>query len=253
MMAATLGCLLASAAAYASSLDFAPTTFRVFAADGTTVIGTTRFTFNGDDGGLELIGSESHYNNGSYDHEEDRLQPPKKAGGLPTQLSFNHHFFHADGSPDRTINADFVTGKAACTTYIGGRPDVKTATITFPKDTYAGGSVTIPLRSGFMESPAKPVIFHYFTCMPGPRLVGIRALPSPPSPWNHYPGRIVQVQLQPDFGWLSSAVAAFLPNIRAWLDPAQRWNVVGVETTRYYKGITTLLVAEQPRAVSSSR
>jgi len=110
--------------------------------------------------------------------------------------------------------------------------------------------VVLPLRNGLMASPSKPIIFHYFTCVPGPRVVSVRALPNPASAWKYFPGRIVQVDLQPDFGLLSSVIAAFLPNIRAWFDPSRQWFVVGVQTARYYRGTKTLMVAPSATAAA---
>jgi hypothetical protein len=226
--------------------DFVPPRFTILAIDGSTVIGSSRFKVANEPGGVQLVSSESQFNDGDCDREVDRLVSADRGGGLPRQVSFSHHFYHADDSPDRSISADFLSGKAVCTTYESGHTKVRSATIDFPRDTYAGGSVIIPPRSGLMTSLSKPIAFHYFTCMPGPRVVSVRALPSAPSPWKHYPGRVVQVDLQPDFGWISSVIAAFLPNIRAWFDPARQWFVAGVETARYYRGTKTLLVAEQP-------
>ena len=114
------------------------------------------------------------YLNGDYDREEDHLIPGPGGGPL-RQVSFAHRFFHRDGTPDRSSQANFLTGAASCTINENGRPSVHTADFRFGADTYAGAPVVIPLRDALLTQTARVIEFHYFTCVPGPRLVSVRA------------------------------------------------------------------------------
>lgn len=242
--------MLASAGR-AAPPDFAPGTFKVLTPDTSTVIGQAYFDVTQEGGGAATVRSNARYNDGETDNEVDRMAAPIK-GGLPRQLSFVHDFFNPDGSPDRSDKADLITGQASCTINQGGRADVQSAKLVFPADTYAGAPVMIPLRDALMVKVARPVSFHYFTCLPGPRIVAITAKVGPLAPWKYGKQPAVQVDLLPDFGWLNPVITPFLPAVRAWFDPARSWYVVGIESARYYRGAKIVMVGVIPPATSSS-
>jgi hypothetical protein len=251
-LAAVAVIMMTSIVARAEAPDFAPATFKVLTPNTSTVIGQAHFDVTEEGGGAVIVRSNARYTNGETDNEEDRLAAAVK-GGLPRQLSFIHEFFKADGSPDRTDKANLLTGQASCTINLGGVPDVQSAKLVFPADTYAGAPVMIPLRDELMAKVARRVTFHYFTCVPGPRVVSITAQVGPPAPWKYVKGvSTVQVDLQPDFGWLNPIIAPFLPAVRAWFDPTRQWYVVGIESARYYRGAKILMVGEIPPTVSSA-
>ena len=249
LLAAAVLMMIGSVAS-AAAPDFAPGTFKVLTPNTSTVIGQAHFDVTEDGGGAVTVRSDARYTNGETDNEVDRLAAPVK-GGLPRELSFVHEFFNPDGSVDRTDKADLITGQASCTINLGGVPDVQSAKLVFPADTYAGAPVMIPLRDALMAKLGRQLSFHYFTCVPGPRVVSITAQVGPPAPWKYIKGgSTVQVDLQPDFGWLNPVIAPFLPAVRAWFDPSKQWYVVGIESARYYRGAKILMVGEIPPAAS---
>jgi hypothetical protein len=251
-VAATALMTIASVAR-AAAPDFAPGTFKVLTPNTSTVIGQAHFDVTDEGGGAVTVRSDARYTSGETDNEEDRLAAPVK-GGLPRQLTFVHEFFNPDGSPDRDDKADLLTGQASCTVNQGGHADVQSAKLVFPADTYAGAPVMIPLRDALMAKVARPVRFHYFTCVPGPRVVSITAQVGSPAQWKYLKGSsTIQVDLQPDFGWLNPVIAPFLPAVRAWFDPSRQWYLVGIESARYYRGAKILMVGEIPPAGSSPR
>jgi hypothetical protein len=244
LTAATAASFIFAAVARAAVADIAPTTFQVLDPSTSKVIGQVRFTVTQQPRGAETVRSEAHYRNGDYDSEEDHLIPG--AGGGPLkQISFSHSFFRPNGSPDRSSQANFVTGQASCTTMVNGLATVKSADFQFGTDTYAGAPVVIPLRHALMAQ-AQSMEFHYFTCVPDPRVVSVVAQPDPPAPWQYAHGAVVKVDLQPDFGWLNDIIAPFLPSVGAWFDPSRQWFLVGVESARYYRGPKILMVDDPP-------
>ncbi|HUN56935.1 MAG TPA: hypothetical protein VMU41_02380 [Candidatus Binataceae bacterium] len=248
--AATAMLTLASANS-AAATEFGPATFKILSPETSTLIGQVHFQVNElADGGL-TVRSNARYTNGDTDNEEDRLAAPVK-GGLPRQLTFSHDFFNPDGSLDRTNKADFVTGQATCTIYEDGQADVHSAKLDFPPDTYAGAPVVLPLRGALIGKVNLPIRFHYFTCVPSPRVVSVSAQVGTPAPWKYIEGDTVQVAIKPDFGWLNTVIAPFLPAVRAWFDPSRQWYLVGVESARYYRGPKILMVGDlAPTAASS--
>jgi hypothetical protein len=246
--ATTLFCSVALCQAAAP--DFAPATFKVLTPGTSTVIGQAHFNVTEEEGGALIVGSDARYTSGETDSEEDRLEAPVK-GGLPHQISFSHDFFAADGSPDRADKANMVTGQASCTITQNGHDDVQRAKLVFPADTYAGAPVMIPLRDALMAKVTRTVRFHYFTCVPGPRVVTVTAQVGPPAAWKYGQGRTVQVDIQPDFGWLNAVIAPFLPAVRAWFDPSRQWYLVGVESARYYRGAKILMVGQPPTVAAA--
>ena len=89
---------------------------------------------------------------------------------------------------------------------------------------------------------AESVTFHDFNCIPGPQLLKVTASSSPPAPWTYYPGELVRVNVEPDFGWINVVISPFLPRIQAWFDPREGWFFVGGESSRYYKGLKYMMV-----------
>ncbi|HEX4211123.1 MAG TPA: hypothetical protein VHY56_12055, partial [Candidatus Binataceae bacterium] len=234
----------------AATVDFAPATFKVFTPDTSTVIGQAHFHVTEHKDGALLVRSNARYTNGDTDNEEDLLAAPLK-GGLPRQLRFSHDFFNADGSPDRSDKADLVTGQASCTTNEAGHASVTSAKLDFPPDTYAGAPVVMPVRDALMAKVKRAIKFHYFTCVPGPRIVSVTAQVGPLAPWQYVQERTIQVDLQPDFGWLNVIIAPFLPAVRAWFDPSRSWYLVGVQSARYYRGPKILMVGDVAHVASS--
>lgn len=69
----------------------------------------------------------------------------------------------------------------------------------------------------------------------------VKAYPQPLSEWAHFPGKVVRVDIKPDFGWLNVVAALFVREIRAWFSPSDDWRFVGGTFTRFYKGPVIIL------------
>jgi hypothetical protein len=115
-------------------------------------------------------------------------------------------------------------------------PDVRETTLEVPADTYAG-SAQLTFVVGRLRGAAVKIRFHSFNCIPDPRIIAIKATPlSGLVPWSMYPGKLVKIEMTPDFGWLNIFIAPFIPRIYGWFDPADRFQFVGGQFDRYYKG-----------------
>ena len=226
---------------WAGEIDFAPTTFRILDPATGKLIGNVSFRISRSADGAVHVKSDALYLDGDFDSEQDYLVPGD--GGLLQQVSFSHSFYHPDGTPDRSSQANFRTGHASCTTNLNGQAKIESADFRFGNDTYAGAPIVIPLRDALMSNAGQKLEFHYFTCLPGPRVVSVRALPYPPARWSYAQVPVVKVDLQPDFGWINAIIAPFLPDVAAWFEPSRQWYLAGVTSARYYKGANILMVA----------
>jgi hypothetical protein len=243
---AALCCLLAPANLIAGPLEFPPVAdFNILSPDGLQSIGHTHFTLTNDAPGFELIYIESHYANGEYDIERNLIED-RGARELPVLADYDHRFFAPGGVLTREDSANFRSGKAACTVLVGGAEEVKSATLDLPKDTYAGSALIIPLQNHLSADSKAPIEFHDLACAPGPRIFKVQAAASALQRWTHYPGKTLEVEITPAFGWLDVVIAPFVPKIRAWFNPADDWNFVGGQFTRYYKGPQILLARVPP-------
>ena len=238
-----LGALSGSATVTAASLDFPPVDFNLLSADGSVVIGRAHFTMAARSSGRALVQGKYQYTNGEYDIDEDWLAIRPDAH-LPTLLSYRHAFFHADGSLDRVNEADLKSGRASCSIYVNGEAKTLNAKLTFPADTYAGPSVTLPIRNFIRRGSTESAEFRDFTCAPGPKIYLVNASIERSAQWTLYPGKLVQVDIKPEFGLLDLLVAPFLPKIRLWFDPAKDFELVGVESSRYYRGLNFIMVRQ---------
>jgi hypothetical protein len=96
------------------------------------------------------------------------------------------------------------------------------------------------------------MVLHVFNCIPGPKVVQVKAYPQAPALWKHYPSTTIQVNVKPDFGWLNLIVAPFVPEIHAWFDPSWNSHFVGGEFTRFYKG-PQIILARVPTGAIEER
>jgi hypothetical protein len=235
--------LAAPATAIAGDLDYPPTNYVLRSIDGTQVIGHSHITVTPGADDLFTVRGEYHFLNGDYDIDETTLHG--NSDGDPSRLVRTHHvFYHPDGSLDRESRADVATGTGSCTIYENGRPQVSSAQLKFPDDTFAGDAVIVPLHRFLRTDAGGPgsVSFHDFNCIPGPQILKVTASSSPPASWTYYPGSLVRVDVEPDFGWINVVIAPFLPRIQAWFDPRAGWFFVGGESSRYYKGLKYMMV-----------
>jgi hypothetical protein len=236
-------CLSFALPGWSQQMIYGPSTFKILDPETSKLLGQVHFIVTKSADGGQIVRSEARYLDGDYDREEDHLIP-SPGGGSPRQATFSHSFFHADGSPDRSSQADFLNGHASCTTIENGHPVVHSADFEFGTDTYAGAPVVVPLRYALMSSAGKDAEFHYFTCVPGPRVVSVLGSANPPAKWPFGSTLVVKVDLQPDFGWINAIIAPFLPSVAAWFEPARQWKLAGVESARYFEGPKILMVSD---------
>lgn len=228
-------------------LDFPPTKLTIYDSDGTEKIGHALYQLE-TVGGKQFVRGENRYLNGEYDIERDEIEVRPSSGGLQRLLTFRHEFFDADGTPQILDVADFRAGTGECTIFEGKIPVVNKKTFEYPRDTYAGAAVLIPLQNALRRGVTKEISFHDFNCVPGPEVFKVRAVPALPQSWDYYPGRTVKVRVTPNFGWITFMLLPFVPDIDAWFDPSEDWRFVGGKFARYYKGREILLVREPPGA-----
>ena len=240
-----LWCPLTPVSLRAGELDFPPTDYIIRSVDGTHVIGHAHFGVTADGDGLTTMRGDYRFLDGNYDIDESTLRPGV-AGNLPTLVRTDHSFFFPDGSLDRESHIEFAAGTGACTVYTDGKPQVRSAKFNFPTDTFAGDTVMLPLRRFVAAGGKGSASFHAFNCIPGPKLLKVTATARPPAAWDYYPGNLMRVDVEPDFGWINVVIAPFLPQIRAWFDPGDGWFFVGCEAARYYKGLKYMMVRVRP-------
>lgn len=225
---------------YADPLDFPVSDFNIMDADGEQVIGRGHYEITSDGNGDASVFGEDRFNNGEYDIERDRL---KLSGGIqvPRMVTYEHTFFRANGTLQRANKANFQTAFASCSQYENGQPVVLSKVLQFPQDTFAGVAIVIPLRGYLLRGNTNGIVLHDFSCIPGPKILEVKAYPEAPSEWAHFPGQVVQVDIEPDFGLLNLIARLFVPKIRAWFSPFNNWRFVGGQFTRFYKGPEIIL------------
>jgi hypothetical protein len=64
-----------------------------------------------------------------------------------------------------------------------------------------------------------------------PKLLLVSVLVPEGEEWPMYPGKLVGLELQPDFGRLNIPIAPFLPKLYFWFDPNNNWNYAGAAST----------------------
>lgn len=226
--------------AFAQNFAIPPTHFKILNKVGAQVIGQGSYKIVSSGDKLATATGENRFNDGSYDIERDRLELGAP-GEAPRMLTYDHAFYAPGGSIQRESKADFATGKVACIRYDNGKAEETSATLNLPPDTYSGSMIIVPIRDRLMRGEPGPLILHDVNCTPGPKLLKIKAYAKKRSTWKFYPGELVEVDIEPDFGWLNLVLAPFIPNIRAWFDPADKWNFVGGNFQLYYKGPKVIL------------
>ena len=234
--------------ARAESLDFpASSDFDILDGQGASVVGHGRYDFTSTGPTSYRLHGENHFRNGDYDIEEDRIESGA-SGELATVTSYRHDYFDHAGALQRTAQADFRAGEGSCVVYEGGRLRPTRAKFEFPRDTYSGSTVLIPLTHHLRRGFHGPIVFHNFNCVPGPRLLSVKAYPPRRAVWKHYPGQLVEVRIKPELGWLGMLIGPFIPKMDAWFEPARDWAYVGGKAGRFYRGPEIILVRSADKA-----
>ncbi len=238
--------LLVPSVLLAGQLEFPPVAdFDILNADGSQVIGHTHFTLSPEVSGSQLIYIESRYVNGEYEIETNKIED-RGPSQLPVLLTYKHGFYNPGGVLTRESTADFRSGQASCLVYDNGEKRVYAATLNLPPDTYTGSALVIPLQHHLSEGSKDPVVFHDLTCVPGPKVIAVKASANELTRWAHYPGQTLEVDLKPELGWVDFLISPFVPKMHAWFNPADSWNFVGGQLTRYYKGPQIILARVPP-------
>jgi hypothetical protein len=146
--------------------------------------------------------------------------------------------------PDRLSEVELRSGAASCTIYANGHAATESAKLTFPSDTYAGPAVLLPIRDFIRRGSQAKASFRDFTCAPGPKLYLVRIVVERRAHWPLYPGELVEADITPEFGWANNLVSPFVPKIRLWFNPAKGYDLIGAESSRYYKGLHFIMVRE---------
>ncbi|MGH7932938.1 MAG: hypothetical protein ACREQN_07180, partial [Candidatus Binataceae bacterium] len=181
-----------------ASLDFPPTKLTIYNSEGTETIGHALYSLE-TVGGKAFVHGENRYLDGEYDIENDEIDV-KPSGGLQRLLTFRHEYFAPNGSLQIVDVADFRAKTGSCTVFEGNVPVVNKKTFDFPRDTYAGAAVLIPLQYFLRRGVTEGISFHDFNCVPEPKVFKVRAKAAPLAAWDPYPGRVVKVRVKPDFG-----------------------------------------------------
>lgn len=227
--------------ANSSASSFLATNLIIFSADGNHMIGHVRYTISRADD-TELVRGESQYLDGEHDVELERLKLEVNAQA-PILVSYEHSFFNANGSPRIVNTLDVKTGSASCRRYSEDNIiEDDQSNLAVPADTYAGATqmmfVVIRLRQGTHN-----IKFHSFNCVPGPRIIAVEASAEADRVrWSMYPGELLKVEIQPDFGWFGLLITPLIQKMYAWFDPSDNWNYVGGLYDRFYGGPHILTV-----------
>jgi hypothetical protein len=228
------------------AFDFLATKLTIFSRADRKIIGHGWYR-SSRSAGTDLIRGENKYLDGARDVELDYLKPGD-SGEAPTLARHEYSSFGVDGSPQFVESLDPASGAASCAEYVNGAAQVHEATLEVPSDTYAGATQLMFIVARLRQGERETIKFHSFNCAPAPKIFLIAAsVPTGREEWPMYPGKLVKLELEPDFGWLNILIAPFLPKIYAWFDPNNNWNYVGGLYDRYYKGPHILTVRDAPR------
>ncbi len=223
--------------------------FRVLNADGTAVIGRSYFELSRSDKDRLIGRGHAYFSDGEQDVEYDTLR--FRPGQAPAVLTLDHKFYNADGSLQRAMSANFVTGQASCTRYQNGVAHTDSARIAFTADSYGGSAVILPLEQ-YLAAGLQHFKMQAFNCVPRPRLIAVQVTVHQLARWNLYPHPTVEVDVTPDLGWMSTLVSPWLPRLRAWFDPSNNWSFAGGEFSRFFRGPRIMLVREMPEEIENA-
>jgi len=207
------------------------------------VIGRGYYQISRSRSSQTIIG-ENRYLDGERDEEVDCLNL-SESGDL-TLETYNHKFLNADGSPQSIDMLDVKTGIAACTSYSGDEQRVREVKLVVPQDTYAG-SAQLALLSRRLKQGEREIAMHSFICFPGPRIVAIKATPVAQTSWTARPGKLLNLTISLDLGWLTRLTDRFIPTASGLFDPDDDFSYVGGTFDRFYRRRhVTMLCSRRP-------
>lgn len=210
--------------------------FKIMTGEGAQLIGHGEYHVENVGGQTVLIGN-NRYVDGEYDVERDVIMPGE--GGRPLLVSFEHVFYNIDGSQKFISRADVRNGRAECR----GADGSYDAQIDFPADTYAGATAVLAMENA-LRSGAEPS-FHAFDCGPSPRVVAVAGQTEDQEEIGVYPGKVTQVDVTADLGWIGALASGLLPHRKAWFDASAGWRFIAGKIQRYFaSGPLVMLVRE---------
>ena len=241
MFAAAVTMSCATSAFSAETFSFPPTSFEILNPATGVAMGRARYRIESTpDGGI--LRGENGYFDGQTDVEIAHIQ--FRSGGQPKLTEFDHTYYNPDKSILKRSHVDLKTGAGTCIDNSNGQKSEQSEVLTIPDDTWAGASIVIPIQN-FLRAGDKGISrpLHAFSCAPTPKIFSISVDIDPgPAIWTTYGAEAMRVQVRPDFGLLDFIVAAFVPKLHAWFDPANGLDFIGDEAARYYKGDPIMLV-----------
>ncbi|HEY2524958.1 MAG TPA: hypothetical protein VGI29_07860 [Candidatus Binataceae bacterium] len=217
----------------------------IYDPSGTTQLGRAHYVVT-QRGDMVTIEGRNDFNDGERDVEHDTLR--SEGGDFPRMLTYEHDYFDARGAPQLTASADMVAGKSSCAKYENGKGTIETAVLEYPRDSYAGAGVLVPIANQLRRG-ATDLDIHVFDCAAGPRILTLHA-DLAREQWRFLPheGELAKAEAHPVFGWFNVFLKPFVPKIRMWFDPLQDYAFVGGTLSRYYRGPEVLLVSARPKA-----
>jgi hypothetical protein len=228
------------------AFSFPPTNFAILNPTTAVAMGRARYRIESTpDGGI--LRGENGYFDGQTDVETAHIE--FASGGQPKLTEFDHTYYNPDKSILRRAHVDLKTGAGTCIDNSNGQKSEQSEVLTIPDDTWAGASIVIPIQNFLRAGDhgiSRPL--HAFSCAPTPKIFSISVDIDPgPAVWTTYGKEAIRVEVRPDFGLLNVIVAAFVPKLHAWFDPAQGLDFIGDEAARYYKGDPIMLVKRPAR------
>lgn len=218
--------------------------YLIYDPTGSRLLGRAHYTTT-QRGDLITIEGRNEFIDGERDVEHEKLKAADS--DLPRLLTYEHSYFDAHGAPQIVATADATTGKTSCTKYENGNGTTQTAVLQFPRDTYAGASVLVPIADRLRRGETTDLDIHVFDCALGPRILSLHA-DLARSAWSFRPhdGELAKADAHPVFGWFNIFLKPFVPTIRLWFDPMRDFAFVGGMLSRYYRGPEVLLVTMAP-------
>jgi hypothetical protein len=215
--------------------------FKLLSSDGSAVIGRARLAIVQQTPEQNLVRVNYQFTNGEYDIDEDAVQL-RPNNNVSTLIKYKHSFFHPNGSLERVDEADLMSGIASCVQYLNGHPKAQKAKLSFPPDTYAGPIMIVPVRDLIQSGSRETGAFHYFSCIPKPKIYRIVITVQRRVHWSLYSGELDKADLQVDLGWLGFVISRALPRTQLWFDPANHLSLVGAKSYSYYRALEFIMV-----------
>src|SRR5215469_733757 len=239
-------------ASSADVLSFPPTSFEILNPDTGAAIGRAKYRVDSAGDHATLRGEDGYFD-GQTDVEIAHLDLGSP-GRPPRLVDFDHTFYNGDRSILRRHHLDVKSGAATCIDNSAGQKTELTDVLTVPDNTWAGGSIVIPIQEFLRERTQETTLpLNVFSCATGPKIFAVNVTKDPgDAMWAAYGGDAMRVEVRPNFGWLNVIIEAFMPKLHAWFDPHDGWAFLGDEAARFYKGPPIMVVKSRSSPVDGA-